>query len=89
MEENSATRQLAESAPLAPCRRVEVDAIAVSREDLAGDGRVVVEVQQESHGVIASEVVFHEEVCPDDWGCDIRDSDVPFVFAIAEADGHV
>ena len=39
--------------------------------------------------MVASEVVFHEEVRPDDWGCDIRNSDVPFVFAIAEADGHV
>ena len=67
----------------------KVDAIAVNREDLASDGRVVVEVQQESHGVVAGEVVFQKEVCPDDWGCGIRDSDIPFIFAIAEADGHV
>ena len=57
----------------------EVDAKAVGREDLASDGHVVVEVQQESHGVVTGEVVFHEEVSTDDWGCDIRDSNVPFI----------
>ena len=34
--------------------------------------------------MFAGEVEFYEEVCPDGWGCDIRDSDVPFIFAIVQ-----
>ena len=61
----------------------------MGREDFAGDSCVVVEVQQESHGVVAGEVVLHEEVCPENGRCDIRDGDIPVKLAIAEPDGHV
>ena len=66
----------------------EVDAKAVGSKNIPSDG-LVVKVQQESHDVVTGEGLFHNEFCTDDWRCDIRDSNVPFVLAVAEADHHV
>ena len=39
--------------------------------------------------MVTSKIVHHKEVCTDEWRCDIRNSNVPYVLAVAEADSHV